>query len=130
MNLPKTVPAAWIKAAKVGDSVMTKLKELQAAYEAATKGEWATEKGGTAYYPLQIRSNTEDWDHFIVAFHSWESHREDNAKFIALAHNMMPTLLEAIDLLETVSSARACQDHEFDVDAWFKQVRSLLGDLK
>ena len=53
-----------------------------------------------------------------------------DCRFYDLAHNLMPTLLEAIDLLETVSSARACQDHEFDVDAWFRQVRSLLGDLK
>ena len=40
------------------------------------------------------------------------------------------TLLEAVELLETVSSARACQDHEFDTDAWFKQVRRILKDLK
>ena len=53
-----------------------------------------------------------------------------NPPHTTLSHNLMPTLLEAIDLLETVSSARACQDHEFDVDAWFKQVRRLLGDLK
>lgn len=94
---------------------MTKLEELKAAYEAATPGEWATEKGGTAYYPLQIRSNTEDWDHFIVAFHSWESHREDNAKFIALAHNLMPTLLEAVDLLETLRYSMS----QYDDGEWF-----------
>ena len=104
---------------------MTKLEELKVAYEAATPGEW-----------------WEDDDGFVAAGHV-DSYRtvadarcdvapfsDANTAFIALAHNLMPTLLEAIDLLETVSSARACQDHEFDVDAWFKQVRSLLGDLK
>ena len=104
---------------------MTKLEELKAAYVAATPGEW-----------------WEDDDGFVAAGHG-DSYRtvadarcdvapfsDANTEFIALAHSLMPTLLEAIDLLETVSSARACQDHEFDVDAWFKQVRSLLGDLK
>lgn len=109
---------------------MTKLEELKAALEAATPGEWVTGKGDTAYYPLQIRCVSSDWDRLIAAFHSWDAQKESNATFIALAHNLMPDLLEAIDLLETVSSARARQDHEFDVDAWFRQVRSLLGDLK
>ena len=109
---------------------MTKLEELKAAYGSATTGEWVTGKGDTAYYPLQIRCVSSDWDSLIAAFHSWDAQKESNAKFIALAHNLMPTLLEAVELLETVGSARACQDHEFDVDAWFKQVRSLLGNLK
>ena len=102
----------------------TKLEELKAAYEAATPGEW-----------------WEDDDGFVAAGQG-DSYRtvadarcdvapfsDANTEFIALAHNLMPTLLEAIDLLETVGSARACQDHEFDVDAWFKQVRSLLCNL-
>ena len=103
---------------------MGKLEELKAALEAATKGEWATEKGGTAYYPLQIRSNTEDWDHFIVAFHSWESNREDNAHFIALAHNLMPTLLEAVELLEDVAMGNA------EYDDLSKMAAELLDKLK
>ena len=94
---------------------MIKLEELKAALEAATKGELATEKGGTAYYPLQIRSNTEDWDNFIVAFHSWESNREDNAHFITLSHNLMPTLLEAVDLLETLRYSMS----QYDDGEWF-----------
>ena len=104
---------------------MTKLEELKAAYGAATPGEWETNQDvditsgvkfvATALYPdSEVATQIE----------------YNNADFIALAHNLMPQLLEAIDLLETVSSARACQDHEFDVDAWFKQVRRLLGNLK
>ncbi len=103
---------------------MGKLEELKAALEAATKGEWVTEKGGTAYYPLQIRSNTEGWDHFIVAFHSWESNREDNAHFIALAHNLMPTLLEAVELLEDVAMGNS------EYDDLSKRAAELLEKLK
>ena len=97
---------------------MTKLEQLKAAYEATEKEWWYAAASETQYevgagdFPLSVPIT------------------RDKAKFIALAHNLMPTLLEAIDLLETVSSARACQDHEFDTDAWFKQVRRILGDLK
>lgn len=104
---------------------MTKLEELKAAYAASTQGEWVApgfnSQGGEVACLLA--------NHDGLRLVSGNFKRPD-AKFIALAHNLMPTLLEAIDLLETVSSARACQDHEFDVDAWFKQVRSLLGNLK
>ena len=82
---------------------MTKLEELKVAYEAEPYGLSPADKD--MMEPRLIR-------------------------FYNAAHNLMPTLLEAVELLETVSSARACQDHEFDVDAWFKQVRSILGDLK
>lgn len=110
---------------------MTQLEELKAAYGAATPGEWVTGKnGGTAYYPLQIRCVSNDWDSLITAFHSWDAQKESNATFIALSHNLMPQLLEAVDLLETVSSARSRQDHEFDTDDWFRQVRRILKDLK
>ena len=49
---------------------------------------------------------------------------------MCMAHAMTPTLIEAVELLEDVSVARARQDHEFDVDAWFKQVRNLLEKLQ
>ena len=97
---------------------MTKLEQLKAALEAATPGEW----------------HRKSWHEGAVLDRGGRmvaaAYTPDDARAIALSHNLMPTLLEAIDLLETVSSARACQDHEFDVDAWFNQVRSLLGDLK
>ena len=82
---------------------MTKIEELKAAFEAEPYGLSPADKD--TMEPRLIR-------------------------FYDAAHNLMPTLLEAIDLLETVGSARACQDHEFDVDAWFKQVRSLMFKLK
>ena len=104
---------------------MTKLEQLKVAYEAATPGLWSTCKHATPDYIEQhgVYADQSPQDLAIVR-------GTGNSEFIALAHNLMPTLLEAIDLLETVSSARACQDHEFDVDAWFKQVRSLMFKLK
>ena len=97
---------------------MTKLEELKAALAAAGSERWEAQCLDSGNW-IKSASGTVGWTEY-----------NGQAEFIALSHNLMPTLLEAIDLLETVSSARACQDHEFDVDAWFKQVRSLLGDLK
>ena len=108
---------------------MTKLEELKAAYEAATAGEWDYVVAESAETPSSFVVD-EEGEHILRHRYGVAQKAQRDVEFIALAHNMMPTLLEAIDLLETVSSARACQDHEFDVDAWFKQVRSLLGDLK
>ena len=78
---------------------MTKLEELKVAYEAATPGEW-----------------WEDDDGFVAAGHG-DSYRtvadarcdvapfsDANTEFIALAHNMMPQLLEAVGLLEDLTS--------------------------
>ena len=118
---------------------MTKLEELKAALAASTPGEWAV-KQEREYQACNSRvlcdkgyivaqGYSSDTSHGKTYRELW-AEAEGNTNFIALAHNLMPTLLEAIDLLETVSSARACQDHEFDVDAWFVQVRRLLGDLK
>ena len=118
---------------------MTKLEELKAALAASTPDEWAV-KQEREYKACNSRVLCDKGYTVAQGYSSDTSHgktyrelwaeAEGNANFIVLAHNLMPQLLEAIDLLETVSSARACQDHEFDVDAWFKQVRSLLGDLK
>ena len=103
---------------------MPKLEQLKAALEAATPEEWWEDDGFVAAGHGDTYRTVADARCDVAPF------SDANTEFIILAHNLMPTLLEAIDLLETVSSARACQDHEFDVDAWFKQVRRLLGDLK
>ena len=108
---------------------MTKLEELKAALEAATPGEWDYFIASNADRPNSQVLDSND-DNLLTHSKGITERAQSDVEFITLAHNLMPTLLEAIDLLETVSSARACQDHEFDVDAWFKQVRSLLGDLK
>lgn len=104
---------------------MKKLEELRKALEASTPGEWAALGFNSQAGAVSCLLDSHDGLRLVSG-----NFKRPDAKFIALAHNLMPTLLEAVELLETVSSARACQDHEFDVDAWFKQVRSLLGDLK
>ena len=107
---------------------MTKLEELKAAYGAGTPGEWVTGKGGTAYYPLQIRCVSSDWDSLIAAFHSWDAQKESNANFIALAHNLMPTLLEAVEALKAYSNASYLQ---FATDSTLHDnARAILEKLK
>ena len=98
---------------------MTKLEELKAAYEAATPGEW-----------------WEDDDGFVAAGHG-DSYRtvadarcdvapfsDANTEFIALAHNLMPTLLEAVELLEDVAMGNA------EYDDLSKMAAELLDKLK
>ena len=85
---------------------MTKLEELKAAYEATEKEWWYAAASETQYevgagdFPLSVPIT------------------RDKAKFIALAHNLMPTLLEAatelarfIDYLDTASGDGA-YEHE------------------
>ena len=89
---------------------MTKLNELKVAYEAATPGEWAVkqereyracnsrvlcDKGYTVAEGYSSDSAT------TKTYNELWTEAESNANFIALAHNLMPTLLEAIDLLAT-----------------------------
>ena len=84
---------------------MTKLNELKAALAAATPGEW-----------------WEDDDGFVAAGHG-DSYRtvadarcdvapfsDANTEFIALAHNMMPQLLEAVELIEDVATGNSEYD--------------------
>ena len=99
--------------------MMTKLNELKVAYEAATPGEW-----------------WEDDDGFVAAGHG-DSYRtvadarcdvapfsDANTEFIALAHNLMPTLLEAVGLLEDVAMGNA------EYDDLSKMAAELLEKLK
>ena len=85
---------------------MTKLEELKAAYEATEKEWWYAAASETQYevgagdFPLSVPIT------------------RDKAKFIALAHNLMPALLDAatelarfIDYLDTASGDGA-YEHE------------------
>ena len=56
---------------------MTKIEELKAAFNAATGGEWCASQG---------LNNDE----------------VKNVNFVILAHNLMPSLLEAVEALETI----------------------------
>ena len=92
---------------------MTKLEELKAAYAAATPGEWTApgfnSQGG------KVACLLDNPDGLRLVSGNFE--RAD-AVFIALAHNLMPTLLEAatelarfIDYLDTASGDGA-YEHE------------------
>ena len=98
---------------------MTKLEELKAAFEAATPGEWTApgfnSQGG------KVACLLDNPDGLRLVSGNFE--RAD-AKFIALAHNMMPTLLEAIDLLEDVAMGNS------EYDDLSKRAAELLEKLK
>lgn len=92
---------------------MTKLNELKAAYEAATNGKWAApgfnSQGG------QVACLLDNPDGLRLVSGNF---KRSDAEFIALAHNLMPTLIEAatelarfIDYLDTASGDGA-YEHE------------------
>ena len=104
---------------------MTQLEDLKFAHKMTTQGGWDTIRHGTPDYAPQYGVYAGDSPkELAIVF------READGDFMCMAHALTPTLVEAVELLDNVSVARAKQDREFDVDAWFKQVRSLLGDLK
>ena len=86
---------------------MTKLEELKAAYKAATPGEWR--RNGVLLYE-GVRIGDEGFDPAIKKFQTLgvlgdhdqfgydnQLSSADNANFIALSHNLMPQLLEAVE---------------------------------
>ena len=95
---------------------MTKFEELKAAYEAATPGEWESKGFNDIGRYVETASAGE-----ICSLKSGKyndipkSEYQHNAKFIALAHNLMPTLLEAVDLLETLRYSMS----QYDDGDWF-----------
>ena len=104
---------------------MTKLEQLKAAYEAATPGEWkpcrehegfdgpmfdldADERSEYESRPfVRICAESDN----VTTNHDLFEFRRTDANFIALAHNMMPQLLEAVEALKAV---RARYEGEFD----------------
>ena len=91
---------------------MTKLEQLKAALEAATPEEWWEDDGFVAAGHGDTYRTVADARCDVAPF------SEANIEFIALAHNLMPTLLEAatelarfIDYLDTASGDGA-YEHE------------------
>lgn len=79
---------------------MTKIEELRAAFEATTGGEW---DWGQHLSVTNISfSEVRTADGEDILFHSAQPalvENSDNAQFTALAHNLMPALLEAVDVI-------------------------------
>ena len=71
---------------------MTKLEELKAAFEAATPGEW--------HRKSRHEGAVLDRDGRTVA----AACTPDDARAIALSHNLMPQLLEAVERVEAFQS--------------------------
>lgn len=76
---------------------MTKIEELRAAFNATTGGEWRASqgciyKGKTNISIAQCYVTTTNLNNDEVK----------NANFIALAHNNMPALLEAVEVLDYI----------------------------
>ena len=100
---------------------MTKIEELKAAYAAATQGEWSTYAPciGQDGFPdnYNIGCDTETRSTYVAsvpgaAHYAWS---QNNAKFIALAHNLMPQLLEAVELLKELRNSLS----QYDDGEWY-----------
>ena len=115
---------------------MTKLEELKAALAASTPGEWAVkqereykacnsrvlcDKGYTVAQGYSSDSAT------TKTYNELWAEAEGNTNFIALAHNLMPQLLEAVELLEEVGGVR---DMAGLLNLWDHRIEPVLEELK
>ena len=74
---------------------MTKLEELKAALAAATPGEWIN-NDDRAPNLATVGTGERGWLGLAQMFGDTDDEANANAKFITLAHNLMPQLLEAV----------------------------------
>ena len=89
---------------------MKKLEELKAAYEAVVADgdlkvdHWDNDAGATLYFGVPDRDGDLPYDQMLLEQDNDNVFipANDLMNFIALAHNLMPALLEAVDLLETL----------------------------
>ena len=104
---------------------MNKLEELKAAYEAATPGEWEVDSG-THVAAWKYGKDTFGCRSIAKCGHGLGStvvqgeSNVINATFIALAHNNMAALLEAVEILE---------DAYADNPGWMGRIERLLKEL-
>ena len=104
---------------------MSKLEELKAAYEAATPGEWDYFVASNADRPNSQVLDSAD-DNLLTHSKGITGRAQSDVMFIALAHNLMPTLLEAVDLLELAFFSLDDEHYEHLRD----QIRDVLEKLK
>ena len=98
---------------------MTKLEQLKVAYEAATPGEWTAPGFNSQGGKVACLLDNPDGLRLVSG-----NFKRPDATFIALAHNMMPTLLEAVEMLEDVAMGNA------EYDDLSKMAAELLDKLK
>lgn len=91
---------------------MKKLEELKAAYEAVIADgdlkvdHWDNDAGATLYFGVPDRDGDLPYDQMLLEQDNDNvfAPANDLMNFIALAHNMMPTLLEAVERYELLVS--------------------------
>lgn len=94
---------------------MTKLEQLKAAYEAATPGEWRPCREHEAFDGPMFDIDDDERQEYesrpfvricaapgnVTTNHDLFVFKPGNAELIALAHNTIPLLLEAVELLRS-----------------------------
>lgn len=110
---------------------MTKIEELKAAFDAATAGEWDFHVADNSEPPYSAVTAT--WGEDLLRHRLGVTSRaQHDVNFIALAHNMMPQLLGAVELLSAalpiIDAYRKVSLGDGDVTAM--NIRVLLEKLK
>ena len=103
---------------------MTKLEQLKAALEAATPEEWGEDDGFVAAGHGDTYRTVADARCDVAPF------SDANTEFIILAHNLMPTLIEAVELLRAVHYEHNEYDDEYWATDLFKRIEQLKEKLK
>ena len=101
---------------------MTKLNELKVAYEAATPGEWTAPGFNSQGGKVACLLDNPDGLRLVSG-----NFKRPDATFIALAHNLMPQLLEAVELLKEVGDVR---DMGELMNLWDHKIEPVLEKLK
>lgn len=104
---------------------MTKIEELREAYENATPGEWEVEQG-----PISVVIGPKGQP--IARLTGWPD--SPDARFITLAHNMMPQLLEAVEKVQELTSwlhlRHMGEASDEDVDETIEEAKAFLAKLE
>ena len=107
--------------------MMTKLEELKDAYEAATKGEWDYAVINNDC-PIRSLVTNQHGDELLRHKQGVSGRAQSDVVFIALAHNHMPALLEAVEALAAYNNA---SDLQFATDSTLHDnAKAILEKLK
>lgn len=95
-----------------------KLEQLEAALAAASAGEWDFVVADNAEAPHSIVVDA-DGEELLAHRFGVSDKAQNDVQFIALAHNLMPDLLEAVKVLRAVTGTyRTFRDVPQDEQAW------------
>ena len=101
---------------------MTKIEKLKAAYEAVPPDDWERLATAGELHVCTISENGCDVASVCDVFKN-----DDVGEFITLAHNLMPQLLEAVELLKGVGDVR---DMAELMNLWDHKIEPVLEKLK